>query len=390
MNYKYSYKIASLKPNPDNINSGNIISFSSSVPSKDAMPIMEFNRIAKDIADEFPEALLTNDGALAFEPLKIFLRGLLFQKDILSDHDGIVITEGTKNALDIICRTLTNEGDTVICEEPISKGILNIFNANGLNVVGVPLNLDGMDTDRLESALIKNPNARFIYTIPNFQNPSGITASLEKRQEIYSIAHKYDMAVIEDDSYGDLRFIGADIPSIKSLDKDGRVIYINTFSNILSPSLKVGYICADSILTAKLSAFKKAIFGCGNLWSQIAICKFFDEFDYFDYTLKLSSYYRTKCELMLDNLKFDLPTSVSFTEPEGGFFILGTLPKGADVERFTKIALDKGVSICSGTDFITNNKIATNSFRLSISDVTEDDIIKGVKILGSVIKALAL
>ena len=93
---------------------------------------------------------------------------------------------------------------------------------------------------------------------------------------------------------------------------------------------------------------------------------------------------------MLDNLKFDLPTSVSFTEPEGGFFILGTLPKGADVERFTKIALDKGVSICSGTDFITNNKIATNSFRLSISDVTEDDIIKGVKILGSVIKALAL
>ena len=390
MNYKYSYKIASLKPNPDNCNLGNIISFSSSVPSKDAMPIMEFNRIAKDIADEFPEALLTNDSALDFEPLKIFLRGLLFQKDILSDHDGIVITEGTKNALDIICRTLTNEGDTVICEEPISKGILNIFNANGLNVVGVPLNLDGMDTDRLESALIKNPNARFIYTIPNFQNPSGITASLEKRQEIYSIAHKYDMAVIEDDSYGDLRYMGADIPSIKSLDKDGRVIYINTFSNILSPSLKVGYICADSILTAKLSAFKKAIFGCGNLWSQIAIYKFFDEFDYFDYALKLSSYYRTKCELMLDNLKFDLPTSVSFTEPEGGFFILGTLPKGADVERFTKIALDKGVSICSGTDFITNNKIATNSFRLSISEATEDDIIKGVKILGSVIKALAL
>ena len=383
MNYNFSYKLRDLKPQSDVANNKDIIDFSQEVPSKEVLPENEFQKISGEI---FSENELSFSNIQDYEPLKTFIKGILFQKGVFDSNDNILLTSGLSNALELLTRTLTDFGDTVICEEPCSDSVLNIFKMNGLKVIGVPLNSDGMDTDRLETAMIKYPNARFIYVTPNFQNPSGITTSAEKRNEIYSIAHKYNTLIIENDIYGDLRYSGADEPSEKSLDKDGRVIYVSSFSKILAPSINVGYICADSVLISKVLSVKNACMQMPGIISQMSVKRFFDEFDYFEYTRMLSDYYRTKCELMLENLKFELPTSISFTEPEGGFYILGTLENGADVERFCNLMLDKKVKLAKGTRFTVSDKRVTNSFRLNFSYPTDEEIKEGINILGKTLK----
>lgn len=387
MDYKPSYKISNLKQNSKNSN--NILfDFSSDLPSANAVSKDKIMRIYAEILSGGEwDAKHSFDG---YEPLKTMLKGILFQKGIISEHDGIVLTDGFCESLDLICRTLTKEGDTVICEEPVSTEIINVLRLNGLKVIGVPMNVDGMDTDRLESALIKNNNVKFIFTTPNFQNPLGITATDETRQEIYSIARRYGTAVIENDPYGDLRYMGADMQSIKSYDKEGRVIYLGGFSQILYPFVTTGYICADGILTSKIQAAKTAAGIYTNTLDEILIKRFFDEFDYFDFTYDLSSFYRNKRDLMLNNLQFDLPTSVSFTEPEGGFFILGTLPSDAELLHFIKAAENKQIAISSVTDFLINENTVTNSFRLNFSKPTDEQIIDGIKILGDIAKFIAL
>ena len=386
MDYKPSYKIANLKQTPKTQTA--LIDFSSDLPSAVAVNEDSIKNIYEDILKS--GEIIKNRSAKGYEPLKTLIRGILFQKGAASEHDDIVLTDSFCQSLDLICRTLTDEGDTVICEEPVCTDVINVLKINGLKVIGVPLNFDGLDTDRLESALIKNSSVKFIFTTPNFQNPSGITAGDEKRAEIYSIARRYGVAVIENDSYGDLRYQGADIESIKSYDKEGRVIYIGGFSNILYPYVTTSYICADSILTAKIQSAKTAAGIFTDTFSEILIKRFFDEFDYFDYTYDLSSFYKNKCELMLDNLKFDLTTSIGFTEPEGGFFILGTLPTGTDVNRFCRLIAERGVSIASGEQFLISEKSSTNSFRLNFSLPTDEQIQSGIKILGDASKIIAL
>lgn len=387
MDYKPSYKIANLKQ-PAKTQNNILIDFSSDLPSPLAIDESKIMRIYNDILSG-GEFKLTNS-ADGYEPLKTMLKGVLFQKGVMSEHDGIILTDGFSQSLDLICRTLTSEGDTVICEEPVSTDIINVLRLNGLRVIGVPMNLDGMDTDRLESALIKNSNVKFIFTTPNFQNPLGITATDETRQDIYSIARRYGTMIIENDPYGDLRYMGADYDSIKSYDKEGRVIYLGGFSNILYPFVTTGYICADSILTSKIQTAKFSAGIYNNTLSEMLIKNFFDEFDYFDFTYDLSSFYRDKRDLMLSNLQFDLPTSVSFTEPEGGFFILGTLPSDAELIRFIKAAENKQIKIAPVTDFLIGEKSVTNSFRLNFSLPTDNEIQNGIKILGDIAKFIAL
>lgn len=390
MNYKFSYKVPNLKPNSNTLSDNDTIIFSSDMPSGEPFAFDAIKRIGFDVMSENPDNIINIGKAEGYEPLRIFLRGLLFQKNIIGEHDGVVLLNCFCEALDLICRTLTDDGDTVICEEPVANDILNVFRLNGLKVIGVPLNNDGLDLDRLHSALIKYPSTKFIFTTPNFQNPTGITLSEEKREEIYSIAHKYDTAIIENDLYCDLRFQGADMPSIKSFDKEGRVIYLSGFESILYPFSKTAYICADTLLLSKLSLTKGVYLSQANTFEQVVIKRFFDEFDYFDYTFKLSGYYRSKCETMLSHLQFELPTSISFTEPEGGFFIMGTLPIGTDVNRFCKLMLDRKISLSPVTEFLINDKNISNSFRLNFSVPSEEQIIKGIKILGEASKLLAL
>lgn len=393
MNNIFSNKVSNLKPSAIReilkaTSQPGVIPFAAGNPAPEAFPIEKIVEISNELLVENPILALQYSITEGYPPLIKFVKGLLFKKHYINDGDEVIITSGAQQGVELSCKTLCNEGDTIICEAPTFIGTLNAFRSYNVNLVGVPVDDDGINIDLLETALIKNPNTKFIYLIPNFQNPSGITMSREKREAVYSLAHKYDVFIVEDDPYGDLRFEGEDLPSIKALDKDDRVIYCGSFSKVLAPGLRVGYVCAPKEVISKITVCKQASDVHTNIWAQAICQRFFDRNDYFAHTEKLSEIYKKKCKLMLDNMKFELPTSINFVEPEGGLFIWATLPDECDMLEFCKAAVKNMVAVVPGTAFMVDETAPTNSFRLNFSTPTDEQIVEGVNILGKVAREL--
>lgn len=391
MNYKFSDNISALKPSAireilKNSSGANIIPFSAGNPAPEAFPCEALRQISDSLFMENPVSALQYSITEGYTPLRDFVGELMVKNSCKGNEDEILITSGAQQAIDLTCKVFCNSGDTLICEAPSFIGSLNAFRANGAKLIGIPMESDGINIDMLESALIKNPRTKLMYLIPNFQNPSGITMSLEKRKAVYSLAHKYDVIIIEDNPYGDLRFSGTDLPSVKSFDKDGRVVYCGTFSKVLAPGLRVGYACGNKDIISKLTVAKQTVDVHTNIWAQIITQRFFMEFDYSEHTRKLSEIYKRKCELMLSNLNFSMPESISFTSPEGGLFIWATLPDSADMPEFCKTAAASSVTVVPGSAFMVDEKAPSQSFRLNYSTPTDEQIVKGVEILSRLAK----
>ena len=389
MDYRFSQSISSLKPSAireilKNTAGTNTIPFSAGSPAPEAFPCAALQKISDNLFSENPVAALQYSITEGYSPLRDFAKELMIKSDSFSGGDDILITSGAQQAINLSCKIFANEGDALICEAPTFIGSLNAFRANGLRLVGIPMESDGIDIDKLETALLKNQKVKLIYVIPNFQNPSGITMSLEKRRAVYSLAHKYDKIIIEDNPYGDLRFAGKELPNIKSFDRDGRVISCGSFSKVLAPGLRVGYACADKEIISKLTVAKQTSDVHTNIWAQIVTHRFFQEFDYAKHTSSLSRIYEKKCRLMLDNLNFSMPESISFTSPEGGLFIWATLPESADMPEFCKAAAANGVAVVPGSAFMVDEGSPCASFRLNYSTPTDEQIVKGVEILSKV------
>ena len=245
MNYTFSNKISSLKPSAIREilkapSDANTISFAAGNPAPESFPIDEMEALANEIFHENPASALQYGVTDGYTPLREAISARNKAKfNIGRDFDTTVIVSGGQQGIELACRVFCNEGDAIICENPTFIGALNAFRSNGARPIGVPLSEDGIDTDALEEAIKATPNAKLIYVIPNFQNPSGITTSYEKRVKIYEIAKKYGLIILEDNPYGELRFAGEDVPTIKSMDNDGIVIYCSTFSKILSAGMRV-------------------------------------------------------------------------------------------------------------------------------------------------------
>ena len=220
--------------------------------------------------------------------------------------------------------------------------------------------------------------------MPNFQNPTGNTASLERRKQVLELAYKYNVVILEDNSFGELRFNGVDLPSLKSLDTKGNVIYVGSFSKSIAPGLRVGFLLGAENIAKKAAAVAFSATGT-NTFAQMLVHRFVSSEDYEDYLDNIRAIYKYKCELLLNSLKFTMPRSISFTEPEGGFYIWATLPDG-DLQYFCKKLLDNGVAVMPGNFFYVDDKAPSRSFRLSFAAPDEERIEKGVELLSRISK----
>ena len=294
----------------------------------------------------------------------------------------MIIVSGAQQGIELSAKTLCNEGDTVIVEVPSFVGSLNSFKSFNTKLVGVPVEDGGISLEKLEAALKENPNTKLIYLIPNFQNPSGTCMSLEKRKGAYALAKKNGVFIIEDNPYGDLRFGGENIPSIKSFDEDNIVIYCGSFSKVLAPGLRVGYLIADKNLIQKVVVGKQASDVHTNILAQMICQRFMTEYDMPAHIQKLQEIYRKKCDLMLSCIEDHFNPAVTHTSPEGGLFLWCTLPDNVNMMEFCSTAVQNKVAVVPGIAFMPYETYETQSFRMNFSTPTDEQIIKGVEILG--------
>ena len=349
--------------------------------------IREIQAIAKHILEANPVDALQYGVSEGYQPLRDTISKWIKDKEnIGTDNDTVLILSGATQVMDLVTKVLCNEGDTVICEEPSFIGSLNCFRSYGCKLKGVPVEADGMDIGALEETLKTTDSVKFIYTIPNFQNPSGATMSLEKRERLYQLAKEYGVVVLEDNPYGDLRVDGENVPAIKSMDTDGIVIYAGSFSKILAPGLRVAYCCGPKQILAKMTVGKQASDVHTPCLNQMIVNEWFKSYDVDAHITKIQGIYRKRLNLMCDAIDRELGGFVEYVRPEGGLFIWCRLPDQVDMLEFVKKAVDKKVAVVPGNAFLTDDKANTQYIRLNFSTPTEEGIAKGVKILGEIAK----
>ena len=365
-----------------------MISFAAGNPAPEAFPVETVSSITANILKNDPIPALQYSISEGYAPLRNWVKQDLASKGLFKEgEDDVIITAGAQQVMEVTTKLICNEGETIICEAPSFIGSLNAFRSYKAKLVGVQMDDEGIDLEKLEAALIANPKTAFIYLIPNFQNPTGRCTSLERRKAVLELAEKYKTLVVEDNPYGDLRFAGPDIPTLKELDVNNRVIYAGSFSKTLAPGLRVGFMCASASLVQKAVVCIQASTVHTSILPQMITHKFVTETNYDEHLEKLQQLYKEKCKHMLDCLQFSMPVSIDFTHPDGGLFIWGTLPKG-DMMDFCKKAVENKVAVVPGNAFLVNEKDPCLSFRLNFSFPSDSQIEKGVEILSKVAKTM--
>lgn len=395
MEYVFSKKIAGLKPSAiremfKNVTDPDIISFAAGNPSPESFPVDELARLSADIFATSSTAALQYSVTDGYAPLRRAVAERLKLKFGIGRSrcegdaydDTTIIVSGGQQGIELACKVLCNEGDAVVCEDPTFVGALNAFRSCGARTVGVPLCADGVDIDALERVLEGAPRVRLIYLIPTFQNPAGTTTSLEKRIKIYELAKKYGVMIFEDNPYGELRFDGEEIPTIKSFDTEGLVIYCSSFSKILSAGMRVGYVTAPDAVAQKMVVAKQSEDVHTNIFFQMLCYRYMTECDLDSHIAQIRAIYRRKCGLMLDTLERELPCSWHLTHPQGGLFVWCTLPQGVQMEAVVRRALERGVAVVPGTTFCCDPDGVSHSFRLNYSTPTDEQIVEGCRRLG--------
>lgn len=392
MKYTFSNKISSLQPSAIReilkaTSDPSIIPFAAGNPAPDAFPVDAVRTITKKILEEHSIDALQYGVTEGYAPLrKTILDWMAQRENIGQDFDDILIVSGATQVMDLTTKVLCNEGDTIVCEEPSFIGSLNCFRSYGCKLKGVPVEADGMNVDALEEVLKTTDNIKFIYTIPNFQNPAGATMSYEKRKRLYALAREYGIMILEDNPYGDLRVAGEKIPTIKSMDTEGIVIYAGSFSKVLAPGLRVAYCIGPKELLAKMTVGKQASDVHTACLNQMIVDEWFKQYDVNTHIEKIQDIYRKKLNLMCDCIDKELGDFVEYVRPEGGLFIWCKLPDGVDMLEFVKKALEKKVAVVPGSAFLMDDTSKTQYIRLNFSTPTDENIIKGVKLLGETAK----
>lgn len=395
MKYFLSDKVQTLKPSAIReifkyAADPEVVSLSAGNPDPEAFPVKEIAEISNDILTNRPIEALQYSVTEGYTPLRNVLSDYMKNKfNIGRDFDNLIVTSGAQQVMDLATKSLCNEGDTVICEAPSFIGSLNSFRAYNARLCGIPLESDGMNLEALENALRNEKNVRFIYIIPNFQNPSGVTTSLEKRKAIYKLAQKYDVLILEDNPYGELRVSGEDVPAIKSFDEDGRVIYVGSFSKVLSPGMRIGWTVAPNDIASKLIVCKQGSDVHTNIWAQMVAAEFMQKYDFEQHLERLRSIYRKKIQFTTELLDKYLAPKITYNKIDGGLFIWCKLPSGVDMNDFCKKAIERKVCVVPGNAFLTDENEQSSCFRINFSTPTNEQLEKGIKILGELINEMA-
>jgi DNA-binding transcriptional MocR family regulator len=365
------------------------VAFGGGVPADDLYPLQLIKRCFNAAVHEEKKAVFNYGPTEGYSPLREFIAKKVKGMGIDARLADIFITNGSQQAMQIAARILIDPGDYVITEEPTYTGALGAFTTLKAKILGVPMQKDGMNTEALESMLLKY-NPKVIYTVPNFHNPTGITMSLEKRKRLMYLAERHNVPIIEDDANGDLRFEHEELPSLKSLDRTSQVIYITSWSKSLIPGFRVGYAIINESLLHRFTAFKQMEDLATNTISQAIIYKFYSRGYFKTHLKKIRKKYRERRDTMIRCIKKYFPVDVEFTKPEGGLYLWIKFPENMDLTPVFQISANHGVLFSLGTMFYSSKK-GKNEMRLSYAPNPSDKIEEGMKIIGSSItKALEM
>lgn len=388
MEYKFSDRVSNLKPSAIReifkyAADPEVVSLSAGNPSPDAFPAKAIEEISAKVLAEDPIKVLQYSVSEGYTPLRRHLMEYMQKEhNTGSENDDIIITTGAQQIMDLCTKSLVNEGEVVIVEAPSFIGSLNTFRSYNAKLVGVTVEPDGMNTDELEEKLRANPNTKFIYTIPNFQNPSGVTMSLEKRRKVYELAKKYGVLIIEDNPYGDLRYSGESVPNIKSFDTDGIVIYAGSMSKVISPGIRVAYCICPKPIFQKLVVCKQGNDVHTNIWAQYVCDEFITKYDFNAHLAMLRRIYTEKAQFCMDLLDKYCAPAITYNKIDGGLFIWCDLDKRIDMPSFCKEAVLNKVCVVPGNAFLTDENEECHSFRINFSTPTDEQLEKGIRILG--------
>ena len=372
-----------------------IISFAGGLPAPEVFPVKEFQAACNAVLQQHGAQALQYSTTEGHRPLRemIARHNARYSVDVTADN--ILITSGSQQALDFVGRLFVNRGDYIVVESPTYLGALQAWNAYGAQYISVPMDENGMIVDELEEALRKGP--KFIYVLPNFQNPSGSTLSLERREKLIELADKYGVPIIEDDPYGQLRYEGEHLPSVVYLDSkfrgpngghySGNVIYLSTFSKLLAPGLRLAWVIAPPEVIRKLVMTKQAADLHTSSFNQYVAYEvgkggFLDE-----HVKVIRATYMERRDVMLEMMEEMFPSEVSWTHPQGGMFLWGILPECMDAADALKIAIERKVAFVPGAAFHANGGGA-NTMRINFSYSSPDTIREGITRLGTVLKEL--
>ncbi len=363
-----------------------IISFAGGMPEISRVPADAVASAAAEAIRDFGSEALQYGSSEGRPQLRGAIVELMAEIGVRARQEDIIVTAGAQQALDLLAKIFLDPGDVIITEGPTYLGALQAFSAYQPRVICVPMDEQGMDTDVLaaELAALGPRGAKFIYTIPNFQNPGGVTMSAGRRRKLLELAREYDIPVIEDDPYGRLRFDGGHMRPLRALDED--VIYLGTFSKIFAPGLRLGWVIAPRPILGKVLLAKQAADLCGSAYAQITAERYFAGTRWRRVLQDLTRVYGERRDAMLEALEEHFPAEAEWTVPEGGFFVWVRMPAFLDLKALLPEAIEHGVTYVAGDAFFPDGRTGRNCMRLAFCYATPDAIREGIRRLAEVVE----
>jgi 2-aminoadipate transaminase len=362
-----------------------IISFAGGLPAPELFPVDDILRATERVLRETGAGALQYSPSEGFAPLREVFAAESRKRGIDCSADDILIMTGSQQPLDLAGKIFLDAGDCVLTESPTYMAAIQAFQTYGARFAAVPTDSEGLIPEALP-ALLEREKPRFLYTIPNFQNPTGVTLTAERRQSLYAIAARYGLIVLEDDPYGALRYAGTDLPPIKALDSEGIVIYQSTVSKTIAPGLRVGWVVADREIRAKLTIAKQAADLHTSSLDQRIVHRYLSDFDSDAHVERIRQSYGERFSVMDATLRERMPTGFTWTHPEGGMFLWVTCPEGVNTNELMREAFARKVLFVPGQDFFSDTP-GQRFMRLNFSNATPEKIREGIGRLAEVCHA---
>lgn len=364
----------------------NIISFAAGLPDPALYPLEDLKAATDEMIEmegirAFSYGLTKGNGEL----LEFIVDRMNKKENVKCTKDNICVLSGSQQGIGLAGLMFIDEGDVVITENPSYLGAINAFRPYGAEFAGVDTDDDGIVIEHLEEVLNNTPEAKLMYVIPNFQNPTGKAWTLERRQRFMEVVSKHDVVVIEDNPYGEIRFRNEQLPDLKSLDKKGQVVYLGSFSKILSPGMRVAWMCADPKVASMAEELKETNDLQSPEITQMIVAYYMKMFDLEEHIREIQETYKHRADLMIKMIERYFPKEIKYTKPDGGMFLWLELPEGLDSDKILDDAVNAGVAYIPGESFFAHEGVK-NTVRMNFTMVNDDQIREGIKILGEVFK----
>ena len=365
-----------------------IISLAGGLPDTTTFPGEDFAQIMSVVGAENAAKALQYSPTEGLVSVQEVVRDVMAVEGMDVDTDEVLLTTGGQQVIDLVCKALIDPGDVIVAEAPTYPGAVPAFQAYEADVVQIGMDDDGMDIDELEATLdrlaAEGRRPKFIYTIPSFQNPGGVTMSLERRRRLVALAAERELLVLEDNPYGLLRYEGEPLPTLRALDGGNFVIYLGTFSKILSPGVRIGWTVAPGPVLTKMKIGKAASDLCSSAMTQMFVAEYFRQGRWPAYLEQVKALYHHRRDVMLEALEEHFPAEATWTRPQGGLFLWATLPEGIDTTDLLAKAIGRHVAFVPGRAAYLDGR-GGSSMRLNFSGVGDDDIREGVRRIGEVV-----